>query len=125
MLAILLLQSGATGPSGYSGVVVGGLLSFVGALLVIMLGRVLKQGDDLKLDLKTFGTEQTRQGTSITKIETTLHGDNGLVSKVNRMHDERSRDQAARLQREIMEHAELQAKYDALVEDRGDRRAKE
>lgn len=93
---------------------IGLLCSFIGALLLILLNRILRQGDDTNKKVGEVAADVGKQSVSVAEIRTTLHGENGLVARVNRMHDERNREQARLLQNSVMENAELRTQLEEL-----------
>lgn len=94
---------------------IGLLCSFIGALLLILLKLVLDT-------MKAFGVKVDAQGIQLTKIDTTLNGESGLVARFNRMHDERNRAQVKALEDAVMENAELRAQAEEHARERGGRR---
>lgn len=87
--------------------VIGLLCSFIGALLLILLTRVLKQGDDTNKKIDIVAGVQGEQGIAIAEIKTTLHGANGLAAKVDRLHEDRNRQQTMSLEREVDDNRRL------------------
>ena len=109
MIALLQSASPVSPSSGAVSLwVIGMLCSFIGALLLILLSRVLKQGDD------TNG-KVTNQGVTLSRMEISVAD---LYTRVNVLHDWRTAVNSENLAKVVEELAVERRKNTRRADDR-------